>query len=196
MHSSKKDNMGDIMKRFDAIRKIVDSLDKEIIVCNIGAHSRELFNIKDRNENFYMLGSMGLASSIAFGIAIAKPSKKVWCIDGDGSLLMNLGSLSTIANNQPRNLTLIVIDNGSYGSTGDQKTYTSKKTRLEIIAKGAGFDSIKVINNEERIIPTLTDLGLGCHFVKINVLPGNAQVENIALNPEDIKERFMTSISK
>ena len=98
-----------------------------------------------------MLGSMGLASSIAFGIAIAKPSKKVWCIDGDGSLLMNLGSLSTIANNQPRNLTLIVIDNGSYGSTGDQKTYTSKKTRLEI---------------------------------------------NIALNPEDIKERFMTSISK
>lgn len=196
MYSSKKDNMGDIMKRFDAIRKIVDSLDKEIIVCNIGAPSRELFTIKDRNENFYMLGSMGLASSIAFGIAIAKPSKQVWCIDGDGSLLMNLGSLSTIANNQPRNLTLIVIDNGSYGSTGDQKTYTSDKTRLEIIAKGAGFDSITVINNEERIIPTLTDLGIGCHFVKINVLPGNAQVENIPLNPEDIKERFMTSISK
>jgi sulfopyruvate decarboxylase subunit beta len=184
------------MKRFDAIRKIVDSLRDEIIVCNIGAPSRELFNIKDREENFYMLGSMGLTSSIAFGIAISKPSRKVWCIDGDGSLLMNLGSLSTIANNNPSNLTLIVIDNGSYGSTGDQKTYTSKKTKLETIAKGAGFDSITVIKNEEKIILTLKDLGLGCHFVKIEVLPGNAQVENIPLEPVDLKHRFMNSISK
>ena len=188
--------MGVNMKRFDAIRNIVDSLKNEILVCNIGAPSRELYNIKDREENFYMLGSMGLASSIAFGIAISKPSRKIWCIDGDGSLLMNLGSLSTIANNQPSNLTLIVIDNGSYGSTGDQKTYTSKKTKLETIAKGAGFDSITVIKNEENIIPTLKDLGLGCHFVKIEVLPGNAPVENIPLDPEDLKRRFMNSISK
>lgn len=184
------------MKRFDAIRKIVDSLKDEIIVCNIGAPSRELFNIKDRDDNFYMLGSMGLASSIAFGIAISKPSRKVWCIDGDGSLLMNLGSLSTIANNQPNNLTLIVIDNCSYGSTGNQKTYTSKKTRLETIAKGAGFDSITVIKKEDNIISTLKALGRGCHFVKIKVLPGNAQVENIPLNPVDLKHRFMNSISK
>jgi sulfopyruvate decarboxylase subunit beta len=188
--------MGFNMKRFDAISKIVNSLRDEIIVCNIGAPSRELFNIKDRDENFYMLGSMGLASSIAFGIAISKPARKIWCIDGDGSLLMNLGSLSTIANNQPNNLTLIVIDNGSYGSTGDQKTYTSKKTRLETIAKGAGFESITVIKNEDNIIPALRDLGMGCHFVKIEVLPGNALVENIPLNPEDLKHRFMTSISK
>jgi sulfopyruvate decarboxylase subunit beta len=188
--------MGFKMKRFDAIRKIVDSLRDEIVVCNIGAPSRELFNIKDREENFYMLGSMGLASSIAFGIAISKPSCKIWCIDGDGSLLMNLGSLSTIANNPPSNLVLIVIDNGSYGSTGNQKTYTSKKTKLETVAKGAGFDSIIVIKNEDNIIPTLEDLGKGCHFIKIEVLPGNAQVENIPLNPEDLKHRFMKSISK
>jgi len=188
--------MGIKMKRFDAIRKIVDSLRDEIIVCNIGAPSRELFNIKDREENFYMLGSMGLASSIAFGIAISKPSRKIWCIDGDGSLLMNLGSLSTIANNSPSNLALIVIDNGSYGSTGNQKTYTSKKTKLEVVAKGAGFDSIIVIKNEDDIVSALEDLGKGCHFVKIEVLPGNAQVENIPLNPEDLKHRFMKSISK
>ncbi len=186
--------MGENMKRYDAIKRIVDSLDNEIIVCNIGAPSRELYNIKDRAENFYMLGSMGLASSIAFGIAISKPSRKIWCIDGDGSLLMNLGSLSTIANNQPNNLTLIVIDNGSYGSTGNQKTYTSKKTKLEIIAKGAGFESITVIDDEEDIIPVLKDITSGCHFIKIKVLPGNAQVENIPLNPEEIKHRFMKSI--
>ncbi|MHA2037543.1 MAG: sulfopyruvate decarboxylase subunit beta [Promethearchaeota archaeon] len=183
------------MKRYDAIRKIVDLLNDEIIVCNIGAPSRELYSIKDRVENFYMLGSMGLASSIAFGIAISKPLRKIWCIDGDGSLLMNLGSLSTIANYQPSNLTLIVIDNGSYGSTGDQKTYTSKKTKLETIAKGSGFESIIVIENEEEIVPVLKDIGSGCHFIKIIVLPGNAQVENIPLNPEGIKHRFMKSIS-
>ena len=195
MYSFKEDVMGVTMRRFDAIRRIIDSVTDEIIVCNIGAPSRELFNIKDRDENFYMLGSMGLVSSIAFGIAISKPKRNVWGIDGDGALLMNLGSLSTIANNQPNNLTLIVIDNGTYGSTGNQKTYTSKKTNLETIAEGAGFESITVIDNEDDIIPKLNELSLGCHFVKIIVLPGNAQVENIPLNPEDLKNRFLKSIS-
>ncbi|MFX1343501.1 MAG: sulfopyruvate decarboxylase subunit beta [Promethearchaeota archaeon] len=184
------------MKRYDAIKRIVESLSNEFIICNIGAPSRELFNIKDRAENFYMLGSMGLASSIAFGLALAKPKKKVWCIDGDGSILMNLGSLSTIANNNPKNLTLIVIDNGSYGSTGNQNTYTSKKTKLETIAKGAGFESITVINNEEEIKPILKSLDTGCHFIKINTQPGNAQVGNIPLEPEEIKKRFIDSVSR
>lgn len=184
------------MKRFEAISRIVDSISDEILVCNLGAPSRELFHIKDRNENFYMLGSMGLVSSIAFGIAISKPNKMVWCIDGDGSLLMNLGSLSTIANNKPNNLTLIVIDNGAYGSTGNQKTYTSKNTSLETIAKGAGFKSIITISNEDEIIPLLKGLGKGCHFVKIETLPGNAQVENVPLKPEQLKTRFMKFISK
>ncbi|KKM25232.1 hypothetical protein LCGC14_1597100, partial [marine sediment metagenome] len=65
------------MKRFDAIEKIVESITNELVVSNLGAPSRELFNIKDRDENFYMLGSMGLVSSIAFGIAISKPQRKV-----------------------------------------------------------------------------------------------------------------------
>ncbi|MFX1386932.1 MAG: sulfopyruvate decarboxylase subunit beta [Promethearchaeota archaeon] len=183
------------MIRYDAIKKITESLNDELIVCNLGAPSRELFNILDRKENFYMLGSMGLSSSIAFGLAISKPRRKVICIDGDGSILMNLGSLSTIANNNPNNLTLIVIDNSSYGSTGDQKTYTSSKTRLEIVAKGAGFDSITVIDKEEQIISMLKHLELGCHFVLIKTQPGNAQVENVPLLPEEIKERFKKAIS-
>ena len=185
-----------ILKRYDAIKKIVESLKNELIVCNLGAPSRELYNIKDRKENFYMLGSMGLVSSIAFGLAISKPNKKIVCIDGDGSLLMNLGSLSTIANNNPINLTLIVIDNSSYGSTGNQKTYTFGKTKLEVIAKGAGFESIKVINKEEYIMPYLKNLGIGCHFILIKVEPGNARVKNVPLKPEELKKRFMRVISK
>jgi len=184
------------MKRYDAIKKIVESLNDELIVCNLGAPSRELYNIQDREENFYMLGSMGLVSSISFGLAISKPNKKVICIDGDGSLLMNLGSLSTIANNHPQNLTLIVIDNSSYGSSGDQKTYTSHKTNLDVIAKGAGFESIIVIKEIENIVPNLKNLRVGCYFVLIKVDPGNAQVENVPLQPEELKERFMKVISK
>jgi len=182
------------MKRFDAIEKIVESITNELVVSNLGAPSRELFNIKDRDENFYMLGSMGLVSSIAFGIAISKPQRKVLCIDGDGSLLMNLGCLSTIANLNPENLILIIIDNGSYGSTGDQPTYTSKKTRLEMIAQGAGFQSVIKLDREEEIIPTLKNLKQGCHFLLIKVLPGNAQVKNVPLYPEKIKNRFMKTI--
>ncbi|UCC19275.1 MAG: sulfopyruvate decarboxylase subunit beta [Promethearchaeota archaeon] len=182
------------MKRFDAIKKIVPLLKDELVVCNLGAPSRELFHIKDRNENFYMLGSMGLASSIAFGIAISRPERRIWCIDGDGSILMNLGSLSTIANNHPHNLTLIIIDNSTYGSTGDQKTYTNGKTKLDIIAKGAGFSSILIIDREEDITEILKKISIGCHFVLIKVKPGNAPVENVPLHPEEIKKRFRNAI--
>lgn len=184
------------MKRFDALIEIAKLLVNELVVCNLGDPSRELYSIKDRSENFYMMGSMGLTSSIAFGLAISQPKRRVFCIDGDGSILMNLGSLSTIANNNPMNLIVIVIDNSSYGSTGNQKTYTSKKTRLEIIAKGAGFESVTVIDKEDEIIPKLKSLGLGCHFVLIKTMPGRAQVKNIPLDPEKITTRFIKALSK
>jgi len=184
------------MRRYEALEEITEILTDELVVCNLGDPSRELYNIKDRLENFYMMGSMGLSSSIAFGLAISQPKRKVWCIDGDGSILMNLGSLSTIANNVPSNLTLIIVDNGSYGSTGDQLTYTHGKTKLEIIAQGAGFESISVIENKSEISPILKNLGWGCHLVLIKTMPGSEKVENIPLLPEDIKERFMNLILK
>ncbi len=183
------------MKRFDVIKEIVKTLKDEIVVCNLGAPSRELYHAKDRDRNFYMLGSMGLASSIALGLAISNPKEKIICIDGDGSILMNLGSLATIANSTTMNYSLIVIDNSSYGSTGDQQTYTSKKTNLAIIARGAGFRSITVIDKLKDINRKLSNLSEGCHFILIKALPGNAKVENVPLNPEKLKERFIKSLS-
>lgn len=184
------------MRRFDVLKVIVNLLKEEYVICNIGIPSKELYHLKDRNKNFYMMGSMGLASSIALGLALSQPAKQVWCIEGDGSLLMNLGSLSTIANANPTNLTLIVIDNASYGSTGDQMTYTGKETRLEIIAEGAGFKSINKIIKVEDIKKILTNLGEGCHFILIKAEPGNAKVHNIPLLPKEIKNRFIKSISE
>lgn len=184
------------MKRYDVIKEIANTLKDELVVCNLGVPSKELFDVKDREENFYMMGSMGLASSIALGLAVARPDKEIWCIDGDGALLMNLGSLSTIANSGLTNLTLLVIDNGVYGSTGGQKTHTSKNTRLDIIAKGAGFKSIVSINKKKDIIPILEERGENTRFILIKAEPGNSPVKNISLSPIEIKNRFLQSTSK
>ncbi|HMF31934.1 MAG TPA: sulfopyruvate decarboxylase subunit beta [Candidatus Lokiarchaeia archaeon] len=182
------------MRRFDAIQEIACFLTDELVVCNLGYPARELYALQDRPENFYMLGSMGLASSIGLGIAIAQPNRRVMCIEGDGSILMNLGSLATIANIHPPNLTLVVIDNGTHGSTGDQPTATSGVTRLDILARGAGFKSVTVIQVQQEICPTLSQMQEECHFILIKVEPGNAPVDLVPFSPEAIKERFMQSL--
>ena len=130
------------MKRRDAIEKIIELIDDELIVCNIGFPSRELYDISDREENFYMIGSMGLASSIGLGLALSKPERNIVVIDGDGALLMNMGALVTINACRPRNLTWIVINNGAYGSTGNQETY-AKDLNLSQIASSVGLKSYK-----------------------------------------------------
>ena len=111
------------------------------VVCNIGFPSQELYSVKDSAKNFYMLGSMGLASSIGLGLSTTI-SEQVLSIDGDGSVLMNLGTLATVANRAPGNYTLLIVDNGAYGSTGDQPTYTSGKTNLAAMARAAGVTSV------------------------------------------------------
>ena len=179
------------MFRRDAIEDIMKNIDDELIICNIGVPSKELYAVKDRPENFYMIGSMGLASSIGLGLAIAQPDKKIVIIDGDGSVLMNLGSLITVFAQNPKNLTWIVINNGAYGSTGNQDTYAQKVDLLEI-AKSIGFDSHnyndinlkEIINNNK------------CSFINYPVEAGNSASPNIDLTPEKIKERFMNEIKK
>lgn len=179
------------MKRFDAIQEITRFLTNELVVCTLGYPARELFALKDRPENFYMLGSMGLASSISLGLAIAQPDRRIFCIDGDGSILMNLGSLATIANIHPPNLTIVVIDNGTYGSTGEQPTATSGKTQLDIIAQGAGFEFVIIINERQDISRIFVHKQDACQFVLIKVEPGNVHVGYVSMQSEEIKNRFM-----
>ena len=152
--------------------------------------SRELYEIDDRPKNFYMIGSMGLASSIGFGLAMAKPHKDVVVIDGDGSLLMNMGSLVTIFANNPSNLTWIVIDNGAYGSTGNQDTY-AQKTDLVDIAKAVGFkNSFEFADINLKDVIRIDDAS----FIVYKTEPGNSDAPIIDLDPITIKERFMSSI--
>ena len=179
------------MVRREAIVDIMDKIDDEIVVCNIGFPSRELYDIDDRDKNFYMIGSMGLASSIGFGLALARPDNDVVVIDGDGSLLMNMGSLVTVFANNPRNLTWIVIDNGAYGSTGNQDTYAQVIDLCEI-AKSVGFkNSFKFEEIDLSEVIKSDDAS----FIVYDTEPGNSKAPIIDLDPPTIKNRFMDSIN-
>ena len=99
------------MNRFDLLKNIQEVLKDQLVICNIGLPSQELYQIDDQPNYFYMLGSMGLASSIGLGLSLTDVQKKVVSIDGDGSILMNKSTLATIANRAPSNYTLLIIDN-------------------------------------------------------------------------------------
>lgn len=179
------------MKRRDAIGKIMNNITDELVLCNIGFPSRELYELDDRSENFYMIGSMGLVSSIGLGLALARKDKKIIVIDGDGSFLMNLGAIVTVFAQNPSNLTWIVINNEAYGSTGNQETY-AKNLDLKEIAKSVGITNCynyeeinlkKIINNDQ------------CNFICFNTEPGNSSAPIIDLTPIQIKKRFMEKIN-
>ena len=123
------------MIRSELLKSIVPVITDQLVVCNIGLPSQELFQLDDQPSNFYMLGTMGLCSSIGLGLALVQ-RRKVIAIDGDGSVLTNLATLATIANNVADNFVLLIVDNGSYGSTGDQPTYAGRKTSLTAVANG------------------------------------------------------------
>ena len=128
------------MNRLEAIRRIVPRLGTAAVISNLGRNTYDLYAAaKDRPENFYMWGAMGSAASVGFGLALAQPDRRVVVLDGDGSLLMNLGCLATIAVNRPPNLVVVVFDNGTYETTGGQATHTSRGVDLEAIARGAGI---------------------------------------------------------
>jgi len=185
------------MIRFEVIKEIMEVVTDELIICNLGHPSQELFAIKDCDKNFYMLGSMGLASSIGLGLAMSI-TKKVIVIEGDGSILMNLGSLATIGANQPKNYILIIIDNESYGSTGFQPTFTAKGVDLKKVAHACNIKKTIFIKEKEEIKDRLKKIlnsndGPYCIIIKAQKgLPSNLSI--IPYEPEFIKKRFMENI--
>ena len=126
------------MKRLDAMRAIYDRLGDSAVVTIMGAVAAELQSIGHRPNFFYLQHAMGLASSVGLGIALSKPSVPVVVFDGDGSLLMNLGGLSTLARYKPKNLVHVVFDNESLLSVGGFPTATGTCTRLAEVAAAAG----------------------------------------------------------
>ena len=182
------------MKRIDALEIIASNCKNSLIICNIGFPCRELCSIGDRPETFYMLGSMGMSSSIGLGVALAAQHRKVISIDGDGAVLMNLGSLVTIASLDLDNYVLIILDNGAYGSTGSQPTSLSRKGSLYQIASGAGVSYVEEVKEKEELESVLNNVKKGVIVVKIEV--GNSQVPLVPYSPEEIKKNFMAAVSQ
>ncbi len=128
-----------VMNRFELTKRLTAKLTDEAVIGGIGNTNFDLWAAGKRPQNFYMLGSMGLACPIALGVAIAQPQRRAIALEGDGSLLMQLGCLTTIAMLKPKNLIIVVMDNRCYQITGGQPTTTAAGADLVAIARGAGL---------------------------------------------------------
>lgn len=182
-----------VMNRFDVTSRLIAKLKhEEAVVGGIGNTNFDLWAAGHRPQNFYMLGSMGLAFPIALGVALAQPDRRVFALEGDGSLLMQLGALSTIAALKPKNLIMIVMDNGIYQITGAQPTPAAGVADLVAIALGSGLaNSAWAVDEED--FERLVDAALSVDepsliALRIDDKPG---VGTTRRDPVQIRERFM-----
>ncbi|MBN1432228.1 MAG: sulfopyruvate decarboxylase subunit beta [Methanomicrobiaceae archaeon] len=183
-----------VMNRLEAITVIANELSKEAVVVNIGVPCKEMNAARDRPENFYMLGSYTQATPIGLGLALGQ-EKEVIVIDGDGSLL-GTAILPAVAAEKPRNMTIIALDNGAFGSTGMQQTHSWTTCDLELIAKGAGIKNTVKTGSAEELKDALLKRGEGPSFIHVIIKPGNTNAPNLTLTPEEIRDRFVGSIEK
>jgi sulfopyruvate decarboxylase subunit beta len=175
--------------RFEILNTIAPYLEARATVANLGFPSKELYFAGHRPSNFYMLGSMGMATPIGLGVSLST-DKEVVVIDGDGSLLMNPGTLATAAHFAPANLTILAIDNCSYGSTGDQPTLTGSCVDIEAVARGFGIRDTCKVSTKKELIGVMKKRGTGLRFIHALAIPGNKDVPNIPIGHLEIKRQF------
>ena len=183
-----------VMTRYDAIRAIAATLDGEAVVANIGVPSKELYAARDRDLNFYMLGSYTQATPIGLGLSLAT-DKDVVVLDGDGSLL-GTAVLPVVAAEAPESLTIVCLDNGAFGSTGNQPTPASGLVDMELLALTAGIRNTCKVQDERELAEAWENRGRGPNFIHVVLAPGNAAVPNIPLAPAEIRERFMRALQE
>ena len=176
----------------EAIEIIAKRLKGELVVCTTGYTCREAQAVSDRPGNFYMIGSMGLAASMGLGIALSKPRAKVVVFDGDGSVLMGLGSLPAIGSLAPGNLIHVVFDNEVFASTGQQPTY-SAHVGLDRLAVASGYRLVRRTESPEELAREWERVaaGPGPAFLLVKCSPDpGAPAQRIRLEPEAITQRF------
>jgi len=186
------------MKRKEALDTIMHAISKyDVVISSLGLISRELYEKYDSDQIFYMVGSMGLASSIGFGIAVNKPKRRVVVVDGDASLLMNLGTIATIGHYAPQNLTHIVLDNKAYASCSEESSI-SPTARLNEIAKTVGYPVIYMVDNERRLEEAIKKSShqTGPIFILADIELGGRRDLKRPLDLESIQKRFKNFLSK
>ncbi|MBN8890079.1 MAG: hypothetical protein BGP12_15915 [Rhodospirillales bacterium 70-18] len=185
-----------VMGRLDLTKRLVALLrHEEAVVGGIGNTNFDLWAAGRRPQNFYMLGSMGLAVPIAMGVALAQPQRRVVALEGDGSILMQLGCLATAANLKQGNLLIVVMDNGSYQITGGQATATGLGADIVAIARGAGLAqsawAADEAHFEEMVGQALAEPGPWLIGVRIDMQKPVIQTER---DPAQIRDRFMRGL--
>jgi thiamine pyrophosphate-dependent acetolactate synthase large subunit-like protein len=189
------------MNRYEITKRLVGRLvNHEAVVGGIGYTNFDLWAASAsptgrRLENFYMLGSMGLAVPIALGVAVSQPNRKVFALEGDGSILMQLGSLSTVASRRPTNLCILIMDNGAYQITGGQRTMTDQGADIVGIAKASGLHKSFWVADEADfdglVARTLTEDGpwlIGCR------IDNQRPVDTTERDPVQIRSNFMKGL--
>ena len=161
------------MLREEIIRHIVEVSEKDPIISTTGKASRELFEIREANGqshkyDFLTVGSMGHSSSIALGVAIHKPRQKIWCIDGDGAVLMHMGAMAVLGSVKPQNLVHVVINNGAHETVGGMPT-VANKISLPAVAKACGYDTVDHVDDFDSLDKVLkrSKEKAGLHFIEI-----------------------------
>ena len=169
----------------------------DLVLTTTGMISRECSANHDRTGNFYMIGSMGLVSSLGLGIALLNPNRRVFVIEGDGSALMNLGVIPLIAVEAPSNMIHLVLDNEAYESTGGQPSITST-VNLSKIARGAGYKSSTTVRGiptlEKSLANALTRTGPSLITAKVTISAEHS-VPRVSHTPLSIRDRFAGTIS-
>lgn len=187
------------MKKIRAIKTIMSSLGtEELIIAANGFISRDLYAINDSARNFYMLGSMGLASSIGLGVAVTVRERQVVVLDGDGNILMNMGSLATIGSRSVKNLIHIVLDDAMYESTGGQIPGTEKMA-LERVASACGFRYFVKVSTERSLKKSLLKAlnQRGPCFILVKLSQKRTQIyPRVNISPPAIKKRFMEAVKQ
>ena len=188
-----------MIERYKAIEKILEHVSaSDLVLSTTGMISREVFLTKDRPQNFYMIGSMGLLSSFGLGLALLTPQQRVFVLEGDGSALMSLGTVPLIATEQPSNLVHIVLDNESYESTGAQPSISSK-VDLGNVAESCGYRHVARVHEVEGLQRALfeCDTAHGPHMilVKADIAPVK-DIPRVSHSPTDIRDRFRDSMQR
>jgi len=191
------------MLREDIIKHVVAVTREDIIVSTTGKASRELFEIREatgqtHGTDFLTVGSMGHSSSIAFGIALQKPDKKIWIIDGDGAMLMHMGSMAVIGSYAPKNIVHIIINNTSHETVGGQPTVADKINIVEI-AKGCGYPNAVSVDNFDDLDRALNDAKERDELSLIEVksaIGARADLGRPTTSAKENKEAFMKYLSR
>lgn len=181
------------LDRRDVLARIFPDADAYLFITGLAGPARDAAGLtQDGPLTFTMAGAMGAATSMGLGVALSAPERKVAVVTGDGELLMNVGSLATVATVAPANLTIVCIDNGCHGETGGQHGHTSHHTNLELMARGAGFASTMTVETPSQLAASAAFVkeAPGPRFIQVRVTEGPPTAFKRNLDPAECRIRF------